>query len=153
MVGERFRSFEEDTTVHFESYFGIQSEKSFSGKYSTKLDTMNSSCGLRIYLKDFVSDSLRSKTWIVIKAKIFLIHETPLPKMAITFFNAEEPYDWQTMPLFFKVDDAGQWTDFVYAIPVPPTNGPDTNARIFLSHDDQSIAYMDDLHVEVWVAP
>lgn len=149
----RIRTYDEDSSSLFETYNGITTEKAFSGTKSVRLDTGQSTCGFRINFKDVIPDSLMTRAWVVVKAKVFLIRETPIPKMAISFCDSTAGYNWQAVPLFFIVNKAGSWQDFEYAVKVPMPNSDKGNIVVFLFHDDQSIAYADDVQVEFWIAP
>lgn len=149
----RIRTFDEDSSSLFETYNGITTEKAFSGKKSVRLDTGQTTCGFRVYFKDVIPDSLLPRAWIVIKAKVFLLRETPIPKMGISFCDSTGGYNWQAVPLFFVVNEAGSWQNFEYAVKVPLPNSTKGNVVVFLLHDDNSIAYADDLEIQFWVAP
>lgn len=149
----RIRTFDEDSSNLFETYNGITTEKAFSGKKSVRLDTGQTTCGFRVNFKGVIPDSAMSRAWVVVKAKIFLLRKTPIPKMAITFCDSTAGYNWQAVPLFFIINEVGSWQDFEYAVKVPMPPSDNGNVVVYLFHDDQSIAYADDVKVELWVAP
>lgn len=145
------RTFEEDTTYGRISFWSITNEKAFSGKNSVKLDTMNTTAGLLIKLADAVPDSLYPRTWVRIKAKVFLVDDRLSQKMAISFRSEGKEYNLQSEPLYFDVDEIGSWQDYSFDIKLPIPPGPDAEACVFLLHDDQSVAYADNIELEFWV--
>lgn len=153
MISSRIRTFDEDSSALFETYNGITVEKSVSGKKSVKLDSGETTCGFRINFKDVIPDSLLPRAWVVIKAKVFVVRETPIPKMGITFSDSIVGYDWQAVPLLFKIPESGKWQNFEYAVKVPMPNSAKGNVVAFLMHGDNSIAYADDLEIQFWIAP
>ncbi len=153
IIGSGIRTFDEDSSGLFDTYNGICTDKSFSGKKALRIDTGETTCGFRLNFQDYIPDSLLPKAWIVIKAKVFLKAETTFPKMAVTFSDSIVGYNWQAVPLFFIVDEAGSWQDFEYAVKVPMPNSSKVNVVAFLLHSDKSIAYADDLEIQFWIAP
>jgi hypothetical protein len=147
------RTFEEDTSYRMISYWSITDEKAFAGKHSVKLDTMSTTAGLLIRLSDAVPDSLYPKTWVRIKAKVFLVDDKLSQKIAISFRSEGKEYNLQGEPLYFDVDEIGSWQDYSFDIKLPIPPGPDAEACVFLLHDDKSVAYADNLELEFWVEP
>lgn len=144
------RTFEEEHQDHL-GYWGVTPEKAFSGKHAVKLDTAKVTAGLCVPFKDAVPDSVLPKTWVVVKAKVFLVDDRVTPKMAVSFRSGGQEYNFQAEPLFFEVDETGSWQDYEYAIEMPEPPGPDGEMCIFLLHDDHSVAYADDMQIEFWV--
>lgn len=153
MIGSKTRTFEEDSTAGFRSFWGINSEKSFSGKHSAKLDTGNVSAGLNLLFRENVPDSVFRYTWARIKAKIFLPEKKLDAKLAIQFLDSTESYGWEAPPLWFLIDKTGEWTDLQYDVKLPIPKSPNGAINVYLFHADKSPAYIDDLTIQFWVEP
>lgn len=153
MIGSKTRTFEEDPSAGFASFWGINSEKSFSGKHSAKLDTGNVTAGLNLLFRENVPDSVFRYTWARIKAKIFLPEKKLDAKLAIQFLDSTESYGWEAPPLWFLIDKTGEWTDLQYDVKLPIPKSPNGAINVYLFHADKSPAYIDDLTIQFWVEP
>jgi hypothetical protein len=153
LINSHTRTFDENSSVKFNGYWGVNSEKAFSGKYSACLDTGKVTAGLNLMFRDNVPDSVFRYTWARIKAKIFLPEEKLDAKLAVQFMDSTETYAWEAPPLWFLIDQAGEWTDLQYDVKLPTPKSPNGSINVYLYHDDKSAAYIDDLTVEFWVEP
>lgn len=144
------RTFEEDSAFGT-SFNAITTEKFFEGKHAVKLDTGRTTSGICISLQNAVPDSLLAKTWVVVKAKIFLTEGIVTSKYAVSFRSGGQEYFLDAHPLYFEVDETGSWQDFQYALKLPVPPSPGGEVCCFLLHDDQSVAYADNLQLEFWV--
>lgn len=153
LINSRTRTFEEDSSVHFNGYWGINTIKAFSGKHSARLDTGKVSAGLNLTFKENVPDSLFRYTWARIKAKVFLPEEKLDAKLAVQFMDSTVTYQWDARPLWFLIDKAGEWTELQYDVKLPIPHSAQGSINVYLYHDDKSTAYIDDLTVEFWVEP
>lgn len=153
LINSRTRTFEEDSSIHFNGYWGINTIKAFSGKHSARLDTGKVSAGLNLMFKETVPDSLFRYTWARIKAKVFLPEEKLDAKLAVQFMDSTVTYQWDARPLWFLIDKAGEWTELQHDVKLPIPHSAQGSINVYLYHDDNSTAYIDDLTVEFWVEP
>lgn len=149
-ISNWIRTFEEDSAFGT-SFSAITGEKFFEGKHAIKLDTGRTTSGICISLQNAVPDSLLAKTWVVVKANVFLTEGKMTPKYAVSFRSGGQEYYIDAHPLFFEVDETGSWQDFQYALKLPIPPGPGGEVCCFLIHDDQSVAYADNMQVEFWI--
>lgn len=153
LIGSKTRTFEENSDAGFTSFWGINTEKSFSGKHSAKLDTGNVSAGLKLLFRENVPDSVFRYTWARIKAKIFLPEKTLDAKLGVQFLDSTESYGWESPPLWFLIDKTGEWTDLQYDVKLPIPKSPNGSISVYLYQDYKSEGYIDDLTIQFWVEP
>lgn len=154
LLSSWIRTFEEEKPDSTLGSWGLTSEKSFSGQHAVRLGEVQTTAGLCVSFRDAFPDSLVSKTWVRVKAKVYLVDERCVQKMAISYRSAGVEYNWEAYPLFFKTDVVGSWQDFEVCFKIPTPPDPDGQACIFLLNgNDSSVAYADDMQMEFYVEP
>jgi hypothetical protein len=153
MIRSHTRTFDEDTSFYSTDQWGINSKMSFSGKRSAQLDTNKTTAGLQLMFRDYVPDSLFTRTWARIKAKVFLPEEILGVRLAVQFLDSTAAYGWDAPPLWFLIDRSGEWTDVQYDVRLPIPKSSLGSIKVYLLSDGNSVAYIDDLTIQFWVEP
>ena len=146
------RTFEEPNEGQHLSYWGITSEKSFSPSHSTVINAeINESSGCAVTLREGISDStLYSKSWMLVKAKVFVEKAETDSRMIFKIFDSTQTYLEEFRPLYMNVEKTGEWQDFTFAIHLPANVSPSAQVAIFLAHVEPSVAYADDMYMEFY---
>lgn len=154
-VSHFVRSFEEDPNDVSLSWWGITHENFVSGKTATTLNRdVKESAGITRTLRQAFPDSTQiANGWVLVRAKVFLGQNTAKCKMAVSIYDGPKTYYWTARPLNIHIDTLWKWQTFRYAVKIPADASPNTIVSAYMFHDDESLAFADDMELIFFVKP
>lgn len=143
------RTFDEDPNDPTLNWWGLTSEKTFSGKNATTINRdVHESGGIRVSLRQAFPDSTQiADGWVLVRSKVFLGQNTAKAKMAVSIYDGPKTYFWTGVPLNIHIDTLWKWQTFTYAVKLPADASPNTVVAVFMFNDDESLAYADDMEL------
>ncbi|GAB4134595.1 MAG: hypothetical protein Fur0041_08040 [Bacteroidia bacterium] len=149
------RTFEEDTSAHFNTFFGVVANEQFvSGNHAVMInDTIKSSANLAVMMRDAFPETMMQQIWVVVKAKVYVTSGKSTARLALAFKDNAVVYNWQAPPLLWQVEKSNEWTTFTYVSPLPPPASAMGEVVTFIIHDDPTKVYADDFEISFWKAP
>ncbi len=143
------RSFDHDSL--YVNHSGVvDSPIAFSPPALVRLDTSRFSADLFVRIREAVPESLFSRTYVEVKAKILLEEDATDAIMVLSFKDEQHAYEWTGVPLVHRVDKTNKWCDFTFTIPLPPQQSAMEMISVYVLKDDEKTVYVDDLQVLFW---
>lgn len=148
------RTFDNDAKTYSNQVSVVNDKISFSQPSCAKLvDSIKYCADLFVPVYFAVPESLFPKTWVNVKAKVWMKDLGCNAKMVFTFKDNNQTYYWNGFYLVHRIDKKETWCDYSFAIPMPTPQNNTELVSVYVLKDDNSLMYVDDLEISFWQTP